>query len=385
MKNSLAISIVALIIFWGCTKVSDAPNSPNLPTVTTTSLSNITDSSAVSGGTITNNGGSGITARGVVYSTDSLPTLSSSLKTINGSGTGSFVSNLKGLAASTKHYVRAYATNSVGTAYGNSVTFKTNSVQSDSLPVVSTDQVFFVNDSAAGIYGNIIYSGGSPITASGIVYSTDSLPTLANSFNSPNNTFSPGIFGCFLQGLSELTTYYARAYATNSKGTSYGNQLVFQTPKNPNEFIFFKDQYTDTTFGSRIPLETFPHNSAVFTNNLILPQGIFMYVQIDSVYGVVNFGNVNDTTKININLQQGDTVHIMNDGNSYQLYTPPYYDNWGNYMHDSQCWYSVKIGGIASTPDNTYYCNFYLDFATTNVFDFWRFYTDTRHQCNFDH
>jgi uncharacterized protein (TIGR02145 family) len=104
-----------------------AANTPaQLATLSTTAASSITDISAVSGGNITNNGGATITARGVVWNTSQTPTLSNNLgSTSDGSGTGSFTSNLSGLTASTTYYVRAYATNSAGTAYGNEVSFTT--------------------------------------------------------------------------------------------------------------------------------------------------------------------------------------------------------------------------------------------------------------------
>jgi uncharacterized protein (TIGR02145 family) len=102
-----------------------AANTPaQLATLSTTAASSITDISAISGGNITNNGGATITARGVVWSTSQTPTLSNNLgSTSDGSGTGSFTSNITGLTASTTYYVRAYATNSAGTAYGNQVSF----------------------------------------------------------------------------------------------------------------------------------------------------------------------------------------------------------------------------------------------------------------------
>jgi hypothetical protein len=104
-----------------------AANTPaQLATLSTTAASSITAISAVSGGNITNNGGATITARGVVWSTSQNPTLASNLGSTNdGSGTGSFTSNLSGLTATTTYYVRAYATNSAGTAYGNQVSFTT--------------------------------------------------------------------------------------------------------------------------------------------------------------------------------------------------------------------------------------------------------------------
>jgi len=96
----------------------------NAPTVTTSIVSSITRTTAISGGNITNDGGASITARGVVWSTSQNPTIANS-KTTDGTGTGSFVSNITGLTANNIFYVRAYATNSSGTAYGSEVSLKT--------------------------------------------------------------------------------------------------------------------------------------------------------------------------------------------------------------------------------------------------------------------
>jgi hypothetical protein len=79
----------------------------------------------MSGGNITSDGGASITARGVVWSTAQNPTIALSTKTSNGTGVGNFVSNISGLTPNTTYYVRAYATNSMGTAYGNEITFTT--------------------------------------------------------------------------------------------------------------------------------------------------------------------------------------------------------------------------------------------------------------------
>jgi len=95
-----------------------------VPEVSTTGVSDITQTSATSGGNITNNGGAQITARGVCWSTFENPTVSSS-KTSDGTGNGDFTSSLTGLTPNTTYYVRAYATNEEGTAYGNELTFIT--------------------------------------------------------------------------------------------------------------------------------------------------------------------------------------------------------------------------------------------------------------------
>ncbi len=106
-----------------------------LPVLTTSSLSSITSNSATSGGNISSDGGAAITARGVVWSTSSNPTIALSTLTTNGTGSGSFTSNISSLTASTTYYVRAYATNSTGTSYGNEISFATSVV---STPEVTT-------------------------------------------------------------------------------------------------------------------------------------------------------------------------------------------------------------------------------------------------------
>jgi hypothetical protein len=96
-----------------------------VPAVSTTAASAITSNSAQSGGNVTNAGGGTITARGVCWNTSGNPTTANP-NTSNGTGTGSFTSSLTGLSLNTTYYVRAYATNSAGTAYGNEVSFTTS-------------------------------------------------------------------------------------------------------------------------------------------------------------------------------------------------------------------------------------------------------------------
>jgi uncharacterized protein (TIGR02145 family) len=95
------------------------PCPASLATLTTTAVSSITSTTASSGGNITNDGGGAVTARGVVWSTSQNPTIALTTKTVDGTGTGSFTSSITGLTSGTVYYVRAYATNSAGTAYGN--------------------------------------------------------------------------------------------------------------------------------------------------------------------------------------------------------------------------------------------------------------------------
>jgi len=99
----------------------------SLPTVTTTEATSITSTEVTTGGNVTSDGGAAVTARGVAYGTTTNPTISGT-STSDGSGTGVFTSQLSGLTPSTIYYVRAYATNAVGTAYGDQITFTTSDV-----------------------------------------------------------------------------------------------------------------------------------------------------------------------------------------------------------------------------------------------------------------
>ena len=114
-----------------------------VPTVTTTTASNITDTTVVCGGNIINDGGATITICGVCWSTSQNPTIYNNC-IIRGATTGSFTSNITGLTAGTTYYVRAYATNAVGTAYGNEISFTTTSTQSNAqFSVSATQKVLF--------------------------------------------------------------------------------------------------------------------------------------------------------------------------------------------------------------------------------------------------
>ena len=119
-KVSLIFTITVFLFALGCNK----KKSSQLPTVTSTSVSDITSSGAKSGGNVTNDGGSTVSSKGICWGTSPNPTITDN-KTIEGSSTGSFVSTITGLQANTTYYVRAYATNDAGTAYGSDISFTT--------------------------------------------------------------------------------------------------------------------------------------------------------------------------------------------------------------------------------------------------------------------
>ena len=196
----------------------------NLPTVITYSVTNITESSAYSGGEVTSDGGSTVTARGVCWSTTENPTISNS-HTTDGTGAGAFTSALTNLTPQTTYYVRAYATNEVGTAYGEQKIFTAGS--DITAPTVTTNDVSSVTSNSAVCGGNVTDNGGGIITARGICYGTSQNPTINDTHTSDGD--GTGMFISNLTGLTENTTYYVRAYATNEAGTSYGEQKSFTT------------------------------------------------------------------------------------------------------------------------------------------------------------
>ena len=120
--------IVLIVILAACSKESKindpVPVLPVLPVLTTATVDSITFTSAVCGGRITSDGGSSISARGVCWNIAPIPTIQNA-KIVNGKDTGSFTSRMYTLRGNTTYYVRAWATNSAGTGYGNSVVFKT--------------------------------------------------------------------------------------------------------------------------------------------------------------------------------------------------------------------------------------------------------------------
>lgn len=193
-----------------------------LPSITTAALSAITSTTATGGGNIANNGGSAITVRGICWSTNQNPTTADN-KTTDGTGTGSFNSLMTGLKPGSMYYVRSYATNSVGTVYGDQVTAETIPI----LPTITTAEVSFVSTKSAQSGGDITSDGGGAITAKGVCWSINQNPTIFDS--KTMDGAGKGVFSSSLSGLTSGNTYYVRAYATNSQGTAYGNQINFQT------------------------------------------------------------------------------------------------------------------------------------------------------------
>ena len=221
MKKAFCLPVLLLTIslLFGCKKTDTVKT----PALTTTPITAITFTSAASGGVPTSDGGSAITEKGVCWSISSNPTTADS-KTTDGNSTAQFISNITGLTAGTPYFVRAYANNSSGTAYGNEISFSTLAKQP---ALLTTNDIAAVTVSSAVSGGNITADNGSAVTARGVCWGLTTGPTIASSHTSDGTGI--GTFVSNLAGLIDGTPYFVRAYATNGSGNAYGNEVTFTT------------------------------------------------------------------------------------------------------------------------------------------------------------
>jgi uncharacterized protein (TIGR02145 family) len=214
IQRTAILLILSLFIVSSCKKAK-------MPTVTTETINRIQQTNAYGGGQISNDGGAHISKMGVCWSSTPDPKVSDN-KTQDTTYNGFFTSHITGLTPNTMYYVKAYATNSEGTAYGNMVSFTTEDV---SVPTLMTTSIKSLSLTTAASGGDISNDGGVPVTARGVCWNTTGSPTITDSYTSDGS--GAGIFTSTLTDMTIGTTYYIRAYATNSLGTAYGNEMQF--------------------------------------------------------------------------------------------------------------------------------------------------------------
>lgn len=189
------------------------------PTVLTVSVSSISATGATLTGNITAEGSDPVTERGFIYGTSET---NLSQRAECGTGTGTFNKALTGLSASTTYYFKAYATSDAGTSYGEIESFTT---QSPAAPTIQTMSASNITQTGATINGKIVSTGTSGVTVRGFVYGTSA----TNLSQNVESTVTTDNFNKAISGLAPSTTYYYKAYAVNSVGTSYGEVTSFTT------------------------------------------------------------------------------------------------------------------------------------------------------------
>ena len=188
-------------------------------------IENITQTSATAKSGLLNNGGVGTDEVGICLSTNQNPTINDRKFPSNNLSNGLFSSGITGLVGNTLYYIRPYAINRYGTNYGSQSSFKSAPI----LPTVVTGGLTGIISTSLTASANITDGGGAPISSRGFVWSKNRNPTIES--NAKVSTGSgTGSYSAKVAGLLPKASYFIRAYATNSVGTSYGSEQTFTTP-----------------------------------------------------------------------------------------------------------------------------------------------------------
>ncbi len=249
LKSIVGLCVMAMMCIMGCTKPSIDDNGNNNNnngnsgggnsgpdvTVTTYTPSDITTSSAVCGGFVQVVQGLSLTKVGICWSTSPNPTANDS-QLSSDAWNEPIVKTISGLSPNTTYHVRAFALRGLEYYYGEDKSFTTLSDgggggggggTTPTLPSVFTLYVDNVTQTSVLGGGNVTNDGGATIIERGLCWSVSSNPTISDSHLS--NGGGTGEFWLSITGLAANTTYHVKAYATNSVGTSYGNEVIFTT------------------------------------------------------------------------------------------------------------------------------------------------------------
>jgi hypothetical protein len=245
MKNVvrlLAVIVSLTIMIYGCKKSSDSASDGGGLTisdvvVTTYTPQDITCFSAVCGGDAIVTQGLSLTEIGVCWSTSPKPTADDAHLSTE-KWDKPFVCTITELSPETKYYVRAYALRGLEYYYGEEKSFETLPVQ-QTLPVIETCDVTDITSFSAVCGGDVISDGNTEVVARGVCWSTTEHPTT----NDPHTIdgCGNGQFESYITELVEYTTYYVRAYATNTIGTAYGSEIVFTTESETYQIVGYID------------------------------------------------------------------------------------------------------------------------------------------------
>ena len=301
----------------------------SLPTVTTSEVINITQSSAMGGGNVISTGNSAVIERGVCWSTSHNPTISGSHAS-NGMGNGNYNVSISGLATGTTYYVRAYAVNSVGTAYGDEVSFTT--LQNGTGLTVTTGQVTNISTTTAVIGGTITSTGGGSVYERGVCWSNSHNPTLYDNYSS--NGAGLGNYTVSITGLTPNTYYYVKAYVISSLGLLYGNEVSFKTAALPSPPIgaihgAFSVSENEYVYFSQGNLQ---YKASSKTWRFAEHQWDYVGTQTPDTYGYAG-GTVSGSDNANISSSYNGWIDLFGWGTSGYNHGAVCYQPWSTSRH----------------------------------------------------
>jgi len=248
-KYIVSLFKIGILLSFGFFMANCKKEEVKTPVITTVDVSQITENSVVSGGSITSDGGASVFARGLVLALSGEPSLENNDGfTSEGKGSGVFSSKLEGLESGTDYVLRSFATNIAGTSYGNLISFTT--LKSISKPVLTTSEINNITVNSGRSGGIVSDNGGSEIIAQGVCWNTYINPLISDFRTS--DSIGIDSYVSELHSLTPNTVYYVRAYATNLAGTSYGNQLSFKTLQPNSVPVLETSEITDVTANSAI-------------------------------------------------------------------------------------------------------------------------------------
>ncbi len=283
MKSILRIMmlpVAAVLIVTGCTKETSEIRLD--PALGTNKVFNITSNSATVTGFVVAEG-DGFTERGICYDVQPAPTVAKSKAIFSGTPTkAAYDVTLTGLSFATTYYAKAYATGPDGTVYGSERTFTTLPV----LATLTTVAASNVQGTTAVTGGNITADGGAAVTARGVCYGTAPNPTIAGSKTTDGTGL--GAFVSNLSGLRGLTKYYARAYATNSAGTAYGNEISFTTLVSVRNW-YVPGNYVAASYPGSGLADWSPDKSPMVKSNEANPNNVEGYVYMAGAANMFKF------------------------------------------------------------------------------------------------
>ena len=303
-----AYAVSVLGTFYSTNQVSFVVQT-SAPTVVTDSIKdlNIENGTAIFNGKVTYVGDPAYTERGFVYGTVPNPTIDDTKKVVSGTGEGAFSANITGLEEGNTYYVRAYAQNVKGVAYGKDVVV--NCVAT--MPEVSTNEVtnISIKNGTATFVGDVKSYGDLTCEERGFVYALTNNPTIDDTKLTVSGA-ELGVFRKNVSGLEEGKTYYVRAYVTNKKGTVYGNEVSCNLTANMPEVKTLAVTNKDIANG----VATF--------NGTIVSLGDLGYTEKGFAYGIAHNPTVDNNKVTSSGEGTGDffaTASELEEGKTYYI------------------------------------------------------------------